>query len=181
MLGYSAGGVIAYAMAGRLLELGEQVTFLGLIDSLADPTEEPFFRETLAALERQTEADARDATALLATMAPVVVDPSRQQELTRLGRAGDVSTMIELLRRGGEIPSELDESAVRRLLRVQTSILCATGRYRPSPRPLSATLFRAARDGVTDPTLGWGALLRDGLRVVPVDGDHFTSNSALCV
>jgi hypothetical protein len=52
--------------------------------------------------------------------------------------------------------------------------------YRPLPYPGRLVVFRAAEQPewpgcrFDDPTLGWGALARDGVEVRDVPGDHLT-------
>ncbi|WP_055527375.1 amino acid adenylation domain-containing protein [Streptomyces graminilatus] len=114
LAGWSFGGTVAFEIAARLEAAGEQVAFLGLIDSAApgtragtepDPGDDDLLRHGLAAGLDAAEARALDEDALL-------------DALVRKGREN------------GSLPRHSAPQALRRMLRVASANGTAATRYR---------------------------------------------------
>jgi thioesterase domain-containing protein len=173
LVGYSAGGVVAYAMADHLLAAGESVGFLGLIDCYCGPESIAQFSDTVAMIEAH-RGTGLDETAALKAWTEVRVPHAAREEYTALSARGDVSAMLEFLRRFDVIPDELDDQFVHRLLVVSMAVCEALATYAMPTLPISATLFHAAQREVSDPTLGWGTVLAERLSMVSIGDDHWS-------
>jgi amino acid adenylation domain-containing protein len=169
LAGYSAGGTIAYAMAKLLLEAGESIGFLGLVDTHADLSGAGV-RQLTQAIEGQTGA-LRDATALR-FMFEGSLPKKLAEQVKQASRAGEFAAMITLLRRAKAVPGELDQPALERMVRVFTGLSVAVVAYRPVSLPIAATLFRSSDRKSPDSTLGWGALLGERLNLLETGGEH---------
>jgi len=153
--GYSLGGAVAYEMARRLQAEGEEIALLALFDA---PPHAP------------AEAATIDEAALLLRLLPDLVPGFAPPPLPGGGGEEErLTAVIEAVRAAGALPPGYGLPEVRRLTAVFRATLAALRRYRPPPAPLAATLFRA--EGAGD-DLGWGALARGGVTVVPVPGSH---------
>ena len=138
--GHSAGGLVAYEMARRLHEVGEEVALLALFDSWAPGhgqlIPEKFLRMKL---EEFRERLARFS--------------SRLRERGQFGYLGEKLRirLRVLLGRTSTLPPNLQE--------LQDAIEDAVDEYRPLPYAGVVTLFRAKRqpaEYAIDQTLGWG-------------------------
>jgi syringomycin synthetase protein SyrE len=181
LLGYSAGGLIAYAMAEQLSQLGEAVEFLGVIDAPAGLGVAPEFVaavERMERVERQQGAEAADLVFLRDSVESLVPEEVLSA-LDAAVRAADLGLMLTLLEqhRLRLIPgdSARDASAARRALRVMRRTKKALCHYRPRPAPLPVTLFVASEaDSPARLSSGWRAIVAEQLRSVPVAGTHFS-------
>ncbi|ELX07967.1 linear gramicidin synthase subunit C [Janthinobacterium sp. HH01] len=164
--GYSSGGVLAYEMAHQLVAGGEEVEFLGLLDSHHDPelreqvyrTEVPVFDDREAFLQKLTQRLPEAQHALLDTIA----------------QAADLAAMVKLCERFRLLPEDTDPGTVRRYLAVEHEGAMAVINYVAPPLSVPTTLFRAEEGDNQDPHSGWAALLGNALQVVPVGGSHLS-------
>ena len=143
LMGYSAGGNIAYAMASLLLEAGEEVAFLGLVDSYAHFGSLPDIVETMKLVDSQRDVGTED-TVVFRVLVRRFVPPGELSEFDEVAAGGDLSAMAKFLKRIGLLSADLDESALYRMVRVRTGILEALVGYRPPSLAVKATLFQAA-------------------------------------
>jgi len=166
--GWSMGGAVAYEIARQLRTLGERVEVLALIDSLS-PTRwagEPEPGETgMVALF------AADLARLQGLAIPEV-------DLSGVDADGALALLLDLGRRAGLLPPGLEAGELRRLFdRFRANRLAMTS-YTPLPYAGEIHLFRAAgrvsRLEEEDPTLGWGELVNEGLKVSDLPGDHYS-------
>jgi acyl transferase domain-containing protein/thioesterase domain-containing protein len=160
--GYSGGGITAFEMSRKLSAAGEQIAFLGLIDSYSP--ELPMRSK----LERA------------------------QIHLQRLQKDGPRYAIGMLERRAGYERYELKRRISRTLRKafpgsfryeqVEDSWLIAQAAYKPPPWDGHATLFRAREIGSMslwtafkdDEEHGWGRYLLRGLDVKLCPGNHNT-------
>jgi hypothetical protein len=176
LAGHSFGGLVAYEMAQRLTERGEQVEHLILIDT--SPAE--------------SGGPAREADDLMSLFEIVNIfrrvaqQPSEPVPYDRLASMTPDEQRLFLAQRLGADNGLVPGSAAFHMVEVYTASYAAMERYRPLPYSGAVTLFRAERGLPAetlhpartvrmrwdDPTLGWKRLC-PALRVVPVPGDHF--------
>jgi amino acid adenylation domain-containing protein len=160
LAGYCAGGLVAYEMAQQLLEAGESVAFLGLIDLYRPgiplgPTGPRHWARIL--VERPPREIWRRARAKI------------QRDLRRLAQTIALARCRAWRR---TIPHALrDEWLTRAFLR-------ASARYALRPFPGKLHLFRARESGelfagVQD-DLGWAGYGAGGLMVRHIPGDHYS-------
>ena len=161
LLGYSMGGAVAFEMATRLVEAGQRVELLALVDSsVPDPAEPPTDAELL-----QLFVD--DVAGLAGGRAPRL-DPG----LAGLVEADRLGRLLDALRDAGLMSPAVGVDFLRRRLAVFTANARALWTYRPPGRFAGGlTLIRAALSA--DTRVGWGGLC-DRLDDHVVPGDHFT-------
>jgi thioesterase domain-containing protein/acyl carrier protein len=161
LAGWSLGGRIAFEMARQLAAQGQEVAFLGLIDTgLVVPPERP---------------DHDDGAVLLREILWAV--PQEILQELRPGLSDPVGVLLEKLREAGQLPDGFDPETARRQFRVLREHLDIARRYRPQPFPGRLTFFAAEEQpalvaGVEiDPCHGWAALAED-TDLLRVPGDH---------
>jgi amino acid adenylation domain-containing protein len=155
LCGWSMGGLIAYEMARRLEQEGDEVAFLAVLD-----------QGSRKGLRPRALADSGQWASVCRRLDELPERPSeRQIEMEKLRRE---PALVQLL------PADSDEAEVLRHLRVFVQNWAALARYTPAPSVARVHLFRA-RDSVAeegDPTLGWSALARTPVVLDTVPGDH---------
>jgi syringomycin synthetase protein SyrE len=163
LMGWSAGGMIAYEIAAQLQLAQEPVGFVGVIDTLSDygsilegrvegPTEAQF-------LERSVRKQFGDELA---------------DQLAAHTERGDIDAMFDRCQREGAIDATIEWATLRRHLTVRHAIALSIARYRPQPIDVPLALFTAADEGRPDSRLGWDEVVEQGLHVVELPGTHWT-------
>jgi amino acid adenylation domain-containing protein len=169
LIGHSYGGVVAYEMARILLEQGEGISSLILLDSIAP------------SIMRSNFAHDEVAELVEACMAVADINGARPEiaveRLLRLSDEGKVHYIAGLLNgRGLEIDCE-QFAAFYRVYRA--NLLCYRAYTPPSlSREIDVSLYRAT-EGHLDrlnlpPDYGWGRLLQSPIRIYDVEADHFS-------
>ena len=158
LCGYSFGGLVAFEMARRLRESGDEVSLVGLFDTMMSPLRWPL-RSWLSIVRGRMVQFAADATA-----APILTWPAAVWKMG--GRA------YEGLR--GAL-----KSARFNVLKVAASELIASARYRPGFYPGELTLFTAAgrEPGLPSLQATWRKHAH-ALSIVETAGAHSTMLSA---
>jgi thioesterase domain-containing protein len=165
--GWSLGGLVAFEMARRLREQGEDVALLALLDC--------------SPRVAGSDGEAPDDAALLLDIVAYVANlwskdiELRREDLEGLAPEEQLSRTLEILREADFLPPGAGIDQLRRALAVYQASSRAVRDYRPQPSPGGAVLFRAA-ESPNEPTddLGWGELLRGPLEIVSVPGQHLT-------
>ncbi|WP_394823558.1 amino acid adenylation domain-containing protein [Pendulispora albinea] len=166
--GWSFGGVVAREMAHRLIERGEQVDALVLVDTWA-----PTFAGRSDPQSKQT------LLLGLANELGLEVDPERLKALhpsDHLAHVGEQAALHGLCSAGAA------ESFITRLLHVLEAHIEALRGYVPRIYPGPITLIRAeeaptaesARRLAEDPTCGWAEWSELPIEVHSVAGDHYS-------
>jgi syringomycin synthetase protein SyrE len=164
--GWSAGGLIAYEIAHRLLAAHQRVEFVGLIDVSC-----PAPRHNAASTFSEIE--------YLRYWLPQTLPETLAPQFAALEQGGDTRAALAFCKSHGLLPKEIahdiDADLLYRHLAVAHGIQEAVLAYRPAPL-VAAPVTLLAASGVEreDRTLGWGTLLGERLRIVPVDGTHLT-------
>ncbi|HBL30034.1 MAG TPA: non-ribosomal peptide synthetase, partial [Acidobacteria bacterium] len=173
LAGWSLGAVIAYEMAQQIERSGDRVALLAMLDP-SSPQEG--LNERL------------DDTSLLAGFAADLVRLSgRPVELDAKVLEGlDVSAaldrMVELGRREGVLPPEVDALRLRERFELFSRHMKALQSYLPRPYGGSVTLFRAGASlppGATDLTAGWGELAPAEVHLLAADHYSLLQRPAL--
>jgi thioesterase domain-containing protein len=184
--GHSAGGVIVYAIAQRLMSEGQEV-HLFILD-----TATPHYYSGLWAHSDGVQSDAERLIGIATVMEKHLGKELHIScdDLQTLNFDDQLRYFLEKLREGGIALPEGDDGIVmlRGLLNVVQCTHKAIVAYRPQdgPKP-PLTLFRAEERmevpqmsheippiGVDDPTWGWSALASVPVQVHIVPGDHIT-------
>jgi amino acid adenylation domain-containing protein len=181
IMGYSLGGLIAYALAGRLVDLGHEVHFLGLID-MTTPAERLREREwrsrARAVVKGGVSPAAREALRLVRLKSKRLLDrgfnsrPGAKEAGTN--REPSEAEILEILSAGYR-PVGHEGTLV---------VFVARSRRRHLwPRCLQQTRIETVsggrpripdREETRERTLGWSEIHRGPLRSVVVPGDHHT-------
>jgi acetoacetyl-CoA synthetase len=160
LCGFSFGGLIALEMA-RLLALGgERVDLLCLLD--------PYLHREVLPVLRPWHL-ARHAVAKLRCLEPAKRRAYLAALWTRFRDA--VRGHAQAAANAFERPPEMGDAHWA----VMQALVRALNAYRPAPYTAGPVLFVRARvplDGYFDPMPVWRRVLRAGLRVVTVRGDH---------
>ena len=125
LCGYSFGGLVAFEMAQRLWESGDEVGLVGLFDTTMSRLRWPL-RVWLSIVCRRVAQFAADVSAV-----PIDAWPAALRRAARRPQNAP------------SLPSAL-KAAPTRVLRVATSALIASARYRPGFYPGELTLFSPA-------------------------------------
>jgi thioesterase domain-containing protein/acyl carrier protein len=154
LCGYSFGGLVAFEMARRLWESGDEVALVGLFDTMMSPLRWPL-RSWLSIVRRRMVQFAAGVIA-----APIHTWPAA---LSKMGRRA-----CERLR-------GFWKSAPTSVLKVAASALIASARYRPGFYPGELTLFTPVErePGLPSPRAIWRKHAR-ALSIVETAGAHST-------
>ena len=175
--GMCAGGVIAFEMAQQLGSAGERVTLLALLDANA---RSPWMPASVA-----EESDTANVLGGIAEWAAGAAELTSAQwgTLLRLKRrliGSRLSRAIGHRGNGAGTAYRVEALAValrlsHRHFKVGMALREGLQRYVPQPYAGPAVLFRPRmqpRFGVGDRTRGWGALVKEGLTICTVPGNH---------
>lgn len=170
VIGWSAGGSISHEIACQLEATGEEVEFVGLIDT---PREYDFPFEVAADGSNREEALAFDAAASIMGMLPTTLPEPIVAGMRELASRGDHDSMLDRMRAAGFIPKGVDNALAVRHLAYRHSMDVALFDYRPGTLRARVTLFSAYGESRWDESLGWSDVLPKGqLRVVSIQGNH---------
>lgn len=190
LAGYSSGGLIAYEMARQFRAAGEEVEFLGLLDS-GVPT----------ILERRLTASVVGRGAALLRRLPELAGELAQMTFVdrwrRIGRFTANCARRLLRRRSAEshdvewndreimecFAEDISFFPAQRLELIKRHYR-ALERYNPPALEIDAHLFRSTRQpifAIATPTMGWDHLIQGRLDVHRVGGSHGTFMQVPCV
>src|SRR6266851_176943 len=186
--GMCAGGVIAYEMAKQLIDAGESVELVALLDAAAPQASKRPGRITKQRLDRFSELlKARSEVSLLKRLR-VIADgifvkiwSAAKWELLNFFERFSVRARFgflkALLRRQATWPTIIPGLSVRQIYE------CAEASYVPQLLPKAPIILIRAKSGTggdtpyqeiyTDETLGWGSVAAS-LTIADVEGGHFS-------
>ena len=172
LCGYSFGGLVAFEMARRLWESGDEIGLVGLFDTTMSRLRWPL-RVWLSIVRRRLAQFAADVSAAPINTWPAAIRRGASRVRDRLR---DSPTPRE--QKGPPLPSAL-KAAPTRVLRVATTALIASARYRPGVYPGELTLFSPVGREPGLPSLHsiWRKHAR-AVSVVETAGTHSTMLSA---
>ena len=166
LMGWSFGGMVALEMANNLLGEGEQVAFVGLIDTYA-PSQMP-----------DEEKLSENVEVVLELFGGNLSLP--WEEIRQLSQEEQVSLIWEQARQANLVPPDFETTQLERLLHIMKLNHKAMGSYSPPAYPGMITLFRAEAGSVAvsqevvevEPTLGWKEVATSGVEVYTIPGYH---------
>jgi non-ribosomal peptide synthetase component F/thioesterase domain-containing protein/acyl carrier protein len=169
LCGYSFGGLVAFEMARRLWESGDEVGLVGLFDTLPSPVRWPLQVWFALIRRRLNRFAASVAAAPIRTWPPVAWKAN--------GYLWPKGHPTQTDADSAHLPSFL-KSAPTSILKVAASALLASARYRPGFYPGELTLFiPSERDSaLPSPQAFWRKHAR-ALSIVDTVGGHFTMMS----
>ena len=165
--GWSMGGVIAFEMARQLLECGEQVSRLILIDSFLPARSEAVIRETDQSLLAGFALNLGLSIDQLAAV---------REELRLLGPDEQLNRILEMARESELAPPDINVSTIRKLRYVYDANVRAVNKYAPQTVPAQVTLLKASEPLSTDTesqVLEWERWATFGVKVYEAPGNHF--------
>jgi thioesterase domain-containing protein/acyl carrier protein len=163
-LGYSLGGLIAFEMAQQFYQAGQEVAFLGMLDTFQ-----------LGYWERASTPLRRKLNRLVKTVQlhanNLIKGPNRLDYLTGRIRSKTASLLFRFSK-------ETRPALANKLATIDNINAIAARKYKARPYPGSLVLFRATDrdDEQFDYLLGWGGLARAGIEVYDIPGHHDTMN-----
>ncbi|PHM39382.1 Amino acid adenylation [Xenorhabdus mauleonii] len=175
--GYSSGGILAYAIAEQLLNAGETVNFLGLIDTPA-----PYRFKTLAIQPKLQ---------FLAELARQSMN-EHPQEIAILHQKMDELNLVQFIAAAQELklyPSNLRPALIAGRWEQMGSYIQMVKEYEPKALSITLHQFYAMESypqlpfvadvelqSITmEPSLGWEQIIPDSsLQLTAVPGDHFS-------
>jgi thioesterase domain-containing protein len=164
LAGWSAGGVLAFEVARQLLAAGEQVEFLGLIDSWLRGESD----------RGVSELGVQDRKLLLVAFAEYYGRKLETAEIERILATEDVSTAIALARSEGWLKKDMSPAEFDARAGLWFNLRAAAHRYYGQPLEIEAHLFAAPPGDAGDPSNGWSGVLGNRLQVHPIGGDHWS-------
>jgi len=162
--GWSGGGIVAYETARQLLDEGQQVEFLGLIDS-GHP-------DSVAPQNSLTEE--QKIWNFLKLYAHYLDPNLDESSVSILDHLGDLNAALEHCQKVGWLPSTftIEELSWRTALFWKLGFACLA--YYPLPLPIPVHLFTAEVLPGKDHSMGWKTVAGPLLRIVPIGGNHFS-------
>jgi len=154
LLGWSFGGVVAYAIATKLQLQGEQVALLAVLDGY------PIDKESA----RQTRDERQSTSAYLQNLGS---DPATQGE-----RPLQLSTIKELLQREGHIPSNLEDRHLPAILEVSKNNERLRATFIPRQLNGDLLLFTATQRKSAPPIERWRPYVSGLIDVHPIACRH---------
>jgi acyl transferase domain-containing protein/thioesterase domain-containing protein len=156
--GYSGGGCVAYEMARQLREAGQEVAFVGMIDTPSPHMQERGkFARGLIHLRRLLR---------MGPAYPIRIIRSKLDRRRKRQRHENVAV------RGETMPQEL------RGAMMQDAFDAVFFRYRVQPYDGKVWIFRARTEShtkyVRDASLGWAGFPSGGFESIDCPGDHFS-------
>ncbi|THB85437.1 non-ribosomal peptide synthetase [Pantoea allii] len=143
IIGWSAGGTIAWEIAKQLLDSGQNVEFLGLIDTVAHYE------------EKYCSSNIEDAASYLLNILGERISGKLFQELHGLYKVNNTDGMLLLLQEKGLLPSDITLPLLNRHLQVRFGIAQALAKYKPLPLPIDVTFYHAIEGKENDISLDW--------------------------
>lgn len=169
LIGWSAGGTIAFEMAQQLLQQGQQIAFLGVMDTWMILPDNP--EELLDAADQ-----------MIAFIGPANL-PMAIEEFRNLSHEEQLQLVVELAWQQGIVSPDTGREQVLHAIGVVGNILRAVISYRPQTYPGAVTLFKTPKDpedanrnkvqvDLSDETMGWGAISSQAVEIIMCEGDH---------
>ncbi|BET95408.1 amino acid adenylation domain-containing protein [Xenorhabdus taiwanensis] len=175
--GYSAGGVLAYAIAQQLLHTGETVDFLGLIDTPAPHC----FRQQIIQPKLQFLAELAKQS-----------DGEHEEEIAALHQRIDKLNLVQFIAAAQKLklyPANLRPDLIARRWEQMVNYMQMVKEYEPQalaitlhqfyarePYPQLSFVTETALPSLSmEPSLGWKQVMPDSLlQLTSVPGDHFS-------
>ncbi|WP_420127864.1 amino acid adenylation domain-containing protein, partial [Longimicrobium sp.] len=170
--GWSFGGVLAYEAAAQLIDGGQVVEFVGMIDT--------YHPVRTAALSY----NAAQEHALLLQMLQMAesVESSGRVDVDAAGAAAgeaDLETFVTRCHQKGLLPGHVTVEQARWMRDLLRDHQAAVREYTPQPLPVAVHLVAAQESADPDQSRGWRAMLPAGqFRVISVPGTHLSMMQA---
>jgi amino acid adenylation domain-containing protein len=161
LTGWSGGGLVAYEVARQLLERGESVAFLGMIDTYNVDAED-------------LEGDIAQAKHYLIRILEYTRPDLPPDVLRALLGLDRLEAMVDECHRNRWLRTDVTAEEMRRRFQVANDIGRACAEYQATALPLSIDLFSAEKPARADRSNGWSALLAGALNIIELEGTHMS-------
>ena len=162
LCGWSFGGIIAFEMARQLIGAGQEIAFVGVLDSYTPEDVERLEREFGLA---DIDPAIRCQNAFLRDLFGIDLDLLPDQDV--------VETAMGLPQFTAVLPGGSPET-VMRLFEVFSANYMAFLNYVPEPSDAPITLVRANQGMAEDIGMGWTSIAAGSLEVCQVATDHYS-------
>jgi len=165
LAGASFGGALAYEIAQNLLNAGQQIDALFVIDT-ADPAKLP-------------KHELEDSEVLAYLLKVALNIPDGLDDLKQLLPDEQIRYFIERAKKVNKLFPTVSLAETQQILKLSRTNLNALAHYRPRPIACKLTLFLALEqgEGVLDTgDLPWVQLAQPGSAVHHIPGNHITMN-----
>ncbi|TXI95780.1 MAG: alpha/beta fold hydrolase [Burkholderiaceae bacterium] len=176
ILGHSYGGVVAYEMARAMIEEGDIVSSLILLDAL----EPEIFRKHAA------EADQNEVFMSIGKLVSEVIGMNIVIDVKKMAKKKEGKKIDYLIDCIKNSTIDFDENAIRQLYEAYMADVRCYLKYEPQPlgATVSFVLCKATSTIERQPSLpddyGWARLAKASLRTVEIDADHYSILSRVC-
>jgi len=157
--GWSAAGILAYEIARNLVEQGEVVDFIGMIDT--------YLRTGYVQTDFSESGGIID---FIRDLNPAV----GEELMTEIMQIEDPDRLLIYARSHGLLPHEMENTEIRRRLDVHRRVIHAVQSYEPALLPHRPVLFLAGEDHGVSARDSWN--IRDSglVEEVIIGGTHFS-------
>ncbi len=175
LLGYSGGGTVAYEMARQLLAQGEQVEFIGMIDSQCH------YHATAVLNEAQELWEWFAEHSKIAPQRSFASDSDAQQaaqalrHLQQLAQQQEVDAMLDFGLQQALFPAQISHAWLRRHIALRYAMWQALCAYRlewDAQLRCPLTLFSAQEAGSAENVAHWHSAIGAALQVLTIGGTH---------
>ncbi|MDJ1181650.1 non-ribosomal peptide synthetase [Roseofilum casamattae] len=159
--GWSMGGVVAWEMARQLLQVGQEVALLALIDSYAPAISE------LEEIDEATLANslAADLSGMFGTELAISA-----QDIQQLQPEEQLQSIFAAAKRQNLLPPEMGIEQMGQLFEVFKANRVAVANYQPQPYSGRVAQFCASSP---QEDRGWSSLVTGELATYIIPGDHY--------
>jgi amino acid adenylation domain-containing protein len=159
LMGWCAGGMIAYEMAQQLLRKGEAVERLILIDTIIFETtldRPPDYGDQAVFLERCIHLGLSDKLPM-----QILKKLAEEEELKVLSPHEQLNYAFEQMKEHVPLLTKSTLPSFERFVKVRQANAIAVSQYSPTPYPGSVLLIRSSEflEIASEPTMGWGTLI----------------------
>jgi thioesterase domain-containing protein len=172
LLGWSAGGMIAYEIAQQLYRSGEKVAFLGILDTYAYAAKNS--RISALVLDDEIELLARlyikedPYTELPNDLIKILNKLKPRQQLTYIVKQAKIL---------GKLPCDISDKQAERLVRAFKNDCMLVRKYKPTSYFGKITVFRPVEALIMEKEksndLDWGFLTKQKIEIYETPGNHF--------
>jgi syringomycin synthetase protein SyrE len=173
IMGWSSGGTIAYAMGQLLRECGEEVGFIGLIDSFCRPEHvinDPDKAERLKHGPERLDEDLQKYFLLSWLNDYLGEDVPKLKALSRLATTDEILKAL-----CADDDTLFDVGVYKRNVAVRSATTAAILNYEPQAARGEIHLFATTRSLRMCENLGWDECGNGFLRVVKINSDHMSA------